>query len=96
MKGYYHRYRPRPLSACSPDSACKDLAPAQSVALAVEQKKEMLGRSTKVYRNNFMSGAARLADNSTGWAAKVYFNGNDGRMLVAMIDEDCYVSWSEG
>jgi hypothetical protein len=81
-------------SACSPSTACKDLSSAQSVALAVEQKRGMLSRSTTAYRDNFSSDAARLADDSTGWVAKVYFNGKDGRTLVAMVDEDCYVSWS--
>lgn len=80
---------------CSPSTACKDLSPAQSVALAVEQKKGMLSRSTKEYRENFSSDAAWLADDSTGWVAKVNFKGNNGVTLIAMIDEDCYISWSE-
>jgi len=30
-----------------------------------------------------------------GYAAKVAFKGRDGRTLIALIDDDCYVGWTE-
>lgn len=83
------------VSGCSQNANCRNLTPAQSVSLAIEQKGQMLERSTQAYRRNFASDVARLAGDSTGWVAKVYFEGKDGRTLIAMIDTDCYVSWSE-
>ena len=97
-------FRPLPLlsfifcmivSGCSQNDDCRKLTPAQSVSLAIEQKGQMLERSTQAYRRNFASDAAQLAGDSTGWVTKVYFEGKDGRTLSAMIDSDCYISWSE-
>lgn len=84
-------------SACSPtapSTECKGLSPSHAVALAVEQKRGMLGRSVQSERDNFADDVAHVAQDSTGYVAKVGFKGKDGRTLVALIDEDCYVGWT--
>ena len=83
-------------AACTKSMECHDLSSAESVGLATEQKMGMLSRSTQAYRDNFNSDTAQLADDPTGYVAKVYFKGDDGRTLIALIDSDCYVGWSEG
>lgn len=54
----------------------------------------MLGRSVQSERDNFADDVAHVAEDSTGYVAKVGFKGKDGRTLVALIDEDCYVGWT--
>jgi len=54
----------------------------------------MLGRSVQSERDNFADDVAHVAQDSTGYVAKVGFKGKDGRTLVALIDEDCYVGWT--
>lgn len=84
--------------ACSPERAstqCKGLSPSKATGLAVERKNEMLDRSAKSYRANFASDASTLATDLNGYVAKVYFRGRDGRTLIAIIDEDCYVGWTQ-
>ena len=63
--------------------------------MALSEKAGMLGRSTEEESANFASNAiltVRLRHN--GYAAKVEFKGNDGRTLVALIEDDCYVGWT--
>lgn len=84
-------------SACSPTAPateCKDLLQSHAIALAVEQKRGMLGRSVQSERDNFADDVAHVAQDSTGCVAKVGFKGEDGRTLGALIDEDCYVGWT--
>lgn len=84
-------------SACSPialSTECKGISQSQAVALAIKQKRGMLGRSVQSYRDNFAADDADVARDSTGYVAKVGFKGKDGTILVALIDEDCYVGWT--
>ena len=67
---------------------------SQAVELALEQKRGMLSRSTRSYQDNFSSDIATAAEDSTGYVAKVGFKGEDGRTLIGLIDEDCYVGWT--
>jgi len=67
----------------------------EAVQLAQEQKRGMLSRSVGAEQQNFASNVATVADDPTGYVAKVSFTGKDGVELVALIDEDCYVGWSE-
>lgn len=86
-------------SSCSPvDSSteCKGLSKSKAVALAVKQKRGMLSRSVQTERDNFASDDAKVASDNTGYVAKVGFKGRDGRTLIALIDEDCYVGWTKG
>jgi len=57
----------------------------------------MLNRSTEEYRQNFARDevtATRIGSEANGYAANVSFAGRDGRILVALVDEDCYVGWT--
>lgn len=59
-------------SSCSPTAqsiACKGLSQSRAVALAVEQKREMLGRLVQSERRNFADDVAHFAQDSTGYAA---------------------------
>ncbi|MFO6447424.1 hypothetical protein ACLBKU_09805 [Erythrobacter sp. NE805] len=84
--------------ACAPSSdatMCKGWSNSQYIDLARKQKKGMLSRSVKAEETNFASDEATVADDPTGYAAKVSFQGKDGRSLIALIDEDCYVGWTK-
>lgn len=84
-------------SACSPPAPftqCKSISRPKAVGLAVEQKRGMLSRSVRSEQDNFASDAATVAEDPTGYAAKVSFRGKDGRALIGLIDEDCYVGWT--
>lgn len=54
----------------------------------------MLGRSVQSERDNFPTDVPGVAADRTGYVAKVGFKGKDGRTLIALIDEDCYVGWT--
>jgi hypothetical protein len=68
---------------------------SEAVRLAREQKRGMLSRSSRPYQRNFASDVAELAEDPTGYVAKVSFKGVDGRTLIGLIDQDCYVGWTE-
>jgi hypothetical protein len=56
----------------------------------------MLGRSSQSYRDNFAASAASDANEDlNGYEAKVAFKGKDGRTLLALIEGDCYVGWTD-
>ncbi len=55
----------------------------------------MLNRSVQSERDNFAADIADVADDNTGYVAKVGFKGKDGRTLIALIEEDCYVGWTK-
>jgi len=67
---------------------------SQAVELALKQKRGMLSRSTRSYRDNFSSDIATVAEDSTGYVAKVGFKGKDGRTLIGLVEADCYVGWT--
>jgi hypothetical protein len=54
----------------------------------------MLNRSTPAYRDNFASNVAQVEDDPTGYVAKVVFTGRDGKKLIALIEDDCYIGWA--
>ena len=62
--------------------------------MAVDQKHRMLARSLPSDALNFASDVALPAEGH-GYAGVVGFKGKDGRTLIALIEEDCYVGWSE-
>lgn len=85
------------LSGCSPFAAsteCKGLSGSKAIDLAREAKHGMLNRSIKSERERYASDAAEVADDNTGYIAKVIFTGTDGSQLIGLIDEDCYVGWT--
>lgn len=71
------------------------MSQSKAVALAIEQKRRMLGRSVRSERDNFATDVPRVAEDNTGYVAKIGFKGKDGRTLIALIDEDCYVGWTK-
>lgn len=68
---------------------------SEAAALAIEQKRGMLERSVKSQRDNFATDNADVFEDRGGYVAKIAFKGKDGRRLIALIDEDCYVGWTE-
>ena len=66
-----------------------------AVQLAQEQKRGMLSRSVRSEQENFASDRATVAEDPTGYVAKVSFTGKDGQKLIGLIDEDCYVGWTK-
>jgi hypothetical protein len=58
----------------------------------------MLRRSTDEYATNFDVDEAdfvRIGTETNGYAANVGFKGRDGRTLIALIEADCYIGWTE-
>lgn len=58
----------------------------------------MLRRSTDEYATNFDVDEAafvQVGTETNGYAANVGFKGRDGRTLIALIDADCYIGWTE-
>ena len=55
----------------------------------------MLSRSTGADQRTFESNAATdVRLKAEGYAAKVSFPGLEGKRLIALIDDDCYVGWT--
>lgn len=83
-------------SACSIGNAtaCKGISRREAIELAIAQKHRMLGRSAEAVRRNF-AGDATIPTENNGFAATVGFKGKDGRTLVALIYDDCYVGWTD-
>lgn len=79
--------------ASAPSNGCKSISRAKSVELAREQKRGMLSRSVEADQINFASDDVAPAEGH-GFADVVGFRGKDGRTLVALIYEDCYVGWT--
>lgn len=75
---------------------CETLTPAKAEAMAVREKAERLSRTPAGDAANFESDkVADVQTNAEGHAAKVAFRGKDGWTLVALIKDDCSVSWTE-
>lgn len=85
------------LGACqeAPNLSCASLSRDQAIAMASRAKRGMLSRSVSAEGINYgrsMPAEVLLDDN--GYAAKVGYQGKDGSMLVALIEDDCYVGWT--
>ena len=83
--------------SCGEPRQCEPLTRADALQLAREAKSGMLRRSTDDYAANFATSDAtfvRLGSETNGYAANVGFRGRDGRMLVALIEGDCYIGWT--
>ena len=75
---------------------CGTLTPAKAEAMAVREKAGKLSRSTAGYAANFKSNeVVDVRTNAEGYAARVAFKGKDGWTLVALVQDDCYVGWTE-
>ncbi len=74
---------------------CSGISRTQAVEMARAAKQGMLSRSTAEEQRTFPSGVATdVRLKAEGYAAKVWFQGTDGKRLVALIDNDCYVGWT--
>jgi hypothetical protein len=75
---------------------CGTLTPAKAEAMAVREKAGKLSRSTAAYAANFESDeVVDVRTNAEGYAATIAFMGKDGWTLVALVEDDCYVRWTE-
>lgn len=64
--------------------------------MARQAKSGMLSRSTKADQQTY--GSDRIEEVRTkaeGYAAKVTFAGSGGARLTALIEDDCYIGWTE-
>ena len=83
------------LLSCAQQETCGSLSPAKAKAMALSEKAGKLSRSTPGYAANFKSDeVADVRTNVEGHAAKVAFKGNDGWFLVALVRDDCQVTWT--
>jgi hypothetical protein len=84
-------------AACGPSNRCEGISADEAIAMARNEKREMLTRSTQAYRENFASdavAAVRIGPQTNGYAANVEFAGRNGERLIALIEDDCYVGWT--
>jgi len=79
---------------CSSPDTCRGISPIRAFEIAKTAKKEMLGRSTATERDNFASDVGSPLPRDGGGQA-IGFKGVDGRILVALVDEDCYIGWTQ-
>ena len=64
--------------------------------MAVREKAGKLSRSTAAYAANFESDeVAEVRTNAEGYVAAVAFTGKDGWTLIALVQDDCYVAFTE-
>ncbi len=85
-------------ASCGGSSQCERLGRAEALRMAASEKARMLAGSTDEYVANFESSDAdfvRIGTETNGYAANVGFLGRDGRTLVALIEADCYIGWTE-
>jgi hypothetical protein len=78
---------------CSSPDTCKGISPMRAIAMTKTAKRGMLGRSTATERDNFVSDVGSPLPRDGGGQA-IGFKGMDGRILVALVDEDCYIGWT--
>jgi hypothetical protein len=86
------------LSAGGCGDRCEGLTAGDALQMARDAKVGMLSRSTDRYAANFPSDApvfVRVGAAANGHAATVGFRGRNGTVLIALIDTDCYVGWTE-
>ncbi len=85
------------LGSCAqtPSNECAAIDREQAIRIADTAKQSMLSRSTSAVENNFEASSAHvLSMNDGGFAAEVAYSGRDGKTLIALIHDDCYVGWT--
>jgi hypothetical protein len=85
-------------ASCGEGRQCETLSHAEALEMASHEKTGMLRRSTREYSANFESSEAafaRVGAETNGYAANVGSRGRNGRTLVALIEADCYIGWTE-
>lgn len=86
------------IASCGYGRQCEILSRAQALEMAANEKAGMLRRSTHEYAANFESSDAvfvRIGAETNGYAANVGFRGRDGHTLIALIEADCYIGWTQ-
>lgn len=73
---------------------CASISDERAIAMAREQKREMLGRSRRFEQEDFASDKVEGVVRDGMGGARVVFRGNSHRTLEARIDSDCYMGWS--
>lgn len=64
--------------------------------MAIKAKAGMLSRSMEEDQRTFASDKVpEVLTKAEGYAAKVTFAGLGGARLTALIEEDCYIGWTE-
>lgn len=64
--------------------------------MAITAKSKMLSRSVEAERQTYASDKVEeVRTNAEGYAAKVTFVGLGGARLTALIEDDCYIGWTE-
>jgi hypothetical protein len=77
-------------------TSCASISSPDAQAMALKAKSGMLSRSTEVDQRTFASDKVdEIRTEAEGYAAKVIFAGLDGARLTALIEDDCYIGWTE-
>ncbi|MCF8506848.1 MAG: hypothetical protein K9G59_18215 [Caulobacter sp.] len=87
-----------PVVACEkPQStSCASISSSEALDMARNAKRGMLSRSTVIDQRTFESDkVAEVRTKAEGYAAKVTFTGLGGARLTALIEDDCYLGWTE-
>jgi hypothetical protein len=83
-------------TTCGGQKTCGTLTHTKAEAMAVREKAGKLSRSPAGYAANFESNeVADVRTNVEGYAAKVAFKGKDDWTLVALVKDNCNVTWTE-
>lgn len=86
------------LAGCDRPQAmsCASISSSDAQAMALKAKSGMLSRSTKADQLRFASNKVEeVRTQAEGYAAKVTFAGSGASRLIALIDDDCYLGWTE-
>ncbi len=73
---------------------CAAISDDKAIAMAREEKREMLSRSRRFEQEDFASDTVESVERGKPDGARVVFRGNSHRTLEALIDSDCYIGWS--
>lgn len=77
-------------------TSCASISASDAQAMALKAKSGMLSRSTEAFQRTYAGDKVEeVRIKAEGYAAKVSFSGLGGARLIALIDEDCYLGWTE-
>ena len=86
------------LAGCDKPQAtsCASVSSSDAQAMAIKAKRGMLSRSAEADQRTFASEKVQeVLTEVEGYAAKVTFAGLGGTRLTALIEDDCYIGWTE-
>jgi hypothetical protein len=77
-------------------TSCASISSSDAQAMAIKAKGGMLSRSTEEDQRTFASEKVQeVLTKAEGYAAKVTFAGLGSARLTALIEDDCYIGWTE-